>query len=38
MSILNNTIDIITGRSSAWLERVPWEHEVAGSNPAAPII
>ena len=27
-----------TGRSSAWLERVVWDHEVAGSNPVAPII
>ena len=25
------------GRSSAWLERVVWDHEVAGSNPVAPI-
>ena len=25
-----------TGRSAAWLARVLWEHEVAGSNPAAP--
>jgi hypothetical protein len=23
-------------RSSAWLERVVWVHEVAGSNPVAP--
>jgi hypothetical protein len=27
----------ITGRSSAWLERMVWDHEVAGSNPVAPI-
>ena len=27
-----------SGRSAAWLARVPWEHEVAGSNPAAPTI
>ena len=27
-----------TGRSSAWLERVVWDHEVAGSNPVAPIV
>lgn len=26
----------IPGCSSAWLERVPWEHEVAGSNPVTP--
>lgn len=24
------------GRSSAWLERMVWDHEVAGSNPVAP--
>src|SRR5262249_55112076 len=27
-----------TGRSSAWLERVVWDHEVAGSNPVAPTV
>ena len=26
----------ITGRSSAWLERLVWDQEVAGSNPVAP--
>src|SRR5882762_4412993 len=26
-----------TGCSSAWLERVVWDHEVAGSNPVTPI-
>ena len=25
-----------SGRSAAWLAHVPWEHEVAGSNPVAP--
>ena len=25
-----------TGRSSAWPERMVWDHEVAGSNPVAP--
>lgn len=25
-----------TGCSSAWLERVVWDHEVAGSNPVTP--
>ena len=25
-----------SGRSAAWLARLPWEQEVAGSNPAAP--
>ena len=27
---------IVSGRSAAWLARLPWEQEVAGSNPAAP--
>lgn len=27
-----------TGRSSAWLERMVWDHEVAGSNPVAPTV
>src|ERR1041385_3166828 len=27
-----------SGRSSAWLERVVWDHEVAGSNPVAPTL
>src|SRR6059036_3789380 len=26
-----------TGRSAAWLARLPWEQEVDGSNPFAPI-
>jgi hypothetical protein len=26
-----------TGRSAAWLARLPWAQEVAGSSPAAPI-
>src|SRR5256885_9538815 len=26
-----------SGRSSVWLERMVWDHEVAGSNPVAPI-
>ncbi len=28
----------ISGRSSAWLERMVWDHEVEGSNPFAPTI
>jgi hypothetical protein len=28
----------LSERSSAWLERVVWVHEVAGSNPVAPTI
>src|SRR5262249_2694741 len=29
---------MLSGRSSAWLERVVWDHDVAGSNPVAPTI
>ena len=25
-----------SGRSAAWLARLPWEQEVVGSNPTAP--
>ncbi len=28
----------MSGRGSAWLECLPWEQEVAGSNPVAPTI
>jgi drug/metabolite transporter (DMT)-like permease len=31
-------ISVAAGRSSAWSERCLWEAEVAGSNPAAPIV
>ena len=27
-----------SGRSAAWLARLPWEQEVVGSNPTAPTI
>ena len=27
-----------SGRGAAWLARLPWEQEVAGSNPVAPIL
>gem|GEM_PF-2010863 len=26
----------MSGRSAAWLARLPWEQEVGGSNPLAP--
>ena len=29
---------ILSGRSAAWLARLPWEQEVVGSNPTAPTI
>ena len=29
-------IDLVSGRSSAWLERLVRDQEVAGSNPVAP--
>ena len=28
----------MSGRGSAWLECLPWEQEVAGSNPVAPTL
>ena len=28
----------MSGRSAAWLARLPWEQEVVGSNPTAPTI
>ena len=34
---VKNIGQVITGRSSAWLERLLWEQEAGGSNPLAPI-
>ena len=31
-------IKLISGCGSAWLERLVWDQEVAGSNPVTPII
>jgi hypothetical protein len=36
--IIHNSTLNASERSSAWLERVVWVHEVAGSNPVAPTI
>ena len=30
-------LNIVTGCGSAWLERLIWDQEVAGSNPVTPI-
>ncbi len=30
--------NIVTGCGSAWLERLVWDQEVAGSNPVTPIV
>ena len=30
--------DITTGCGSAWLERLVWDQEVAGSNPVTPML
>ena len=35
---LVNRMNEITGCSSAWLERLVWDQEVAGSNPVTPTI
>ena len=31
------TVKNLTGCGSAWLERLVWDQEVAGSNPVTPI-
>ncbi len=31
-------LPFVSGRSAAWLARLPWEQEVVGSNPTAPTI
>ncbi len=36
---MTNKTDVMeTGCGSAWLERLVWDQEVAGSNPVTPII
>ena len=34
----NTGNDILSGCGSAWLERLVWDQEVAGSNPVTPIL
>ena len=35
--VTNKGLKQATGCSSAWLERLVWDQEVAGSNPVTPI-
>ena len=36
--LYNMSCVMVTGCGSAWLERLVWDQEVAGSNPVTPII
>ncbi len=35
---LRRRTNSVTGCGSAWLERLVWDQEVAGSNPVTPIL
>ena len=37
ISVADKANNFITGCGSAWLERLVWDQEVAGSNPVTPI-
>lgn len=36
--LIKTAVSLLSGRSAAWLARLPWEQEVGGSNPLAPTI